>query len=285
MMPEAETTRKPLAGLAVLITRPEGQSDELLAMIEEAGGIACHFPVMQITALDVEEDSERLQRSRQTVLNLDQYRHIIVISANAAKFGLELIDQYWPQLPLDLHWYAIGQATATALQKSQIAVEGSTAPIDTKTMNSEALIKHANLQQLHHEKVLIIRGVGGRNYLKEQLLLRGAKVDYLECYQRRKVDRRDGELIQFIRNNAINTLCVNSAESIDYFSDLLGNGDLTKIQSLPLIVPSARVAAHAEKKGYSFAVTAENAGNAAVAAALCNIANKRHEIANKRHEI
>jgi uroporphyrinogen-III synthase len=242
-------------------------------MIEKSGGKAYHFPVMQIIALDENQESERFQSSRQTVLSLDQYQHVIVISTNAAKFGLELIDEYWPQLPIQSHWYAIGRATAIALEKAHILVETNSEKNNSNTMNSEALLNHANLQQLQHEKVLIIRGVGGRNYLKEQLLLRGAKVDYLECYQRKKADRHDGELSQFIRDNAINTLCVNSAESVDYFSDLVGSIELAAVQSLPLIVPSARVAAYAEKKGYVLAIIAENASNAAVTAALGKMVN------------
>lgn len=275
-MPGIEAVTRPVGDLSVLITRPEGQSDELLAMIEEVGGKAYHFPVMQIAELDDKRESERFQRSRRTVLNLDQYQHVIVISTNAAKYGLQLIDESWPQLPLQMHWYAIGRATATALQKAQIVVEVSAEENNVETMNSEALLNHANLQQLQREKVLIIRGVGGRNYLREQLSLRGATVDYLECYQRRKAISRDGELSQFIRDHAINTICANSVESIDYFSDLVGERELQRIQSLPLIVPSARVAAYAETKGYGSVTIAENASNAAVTAALGKIINGQH---------
>ena len=176
-------------------------------------------------------------------------------------------------MPTGLEWYAIGQATAALLRKEHIRVETTGRPGDEGLMNSEALLTHPKLQKIQHCKILIIRGVGGRDYLREQLKSRGAQVDYLECYRRKMVDSGAGELTQFIRTNAINTLCINSAESIDYFSQLVGVKNLPKVASLPVIVPSSRVAEHAQKKGYSFTITAKNASNAAVASALGEIEN------------
>jgi len=274
-MSEKKGSAKPLEGLSALITRPEGQAEELLKIIESAGGRAYHFPVMKIKGVDVGDDNgddnNVLQISRQTVLNLDHYQHVIVISTNAANFGLNLIDQYWPQLPNGLHWYAIGSATAMVLKEQQIRVETTGRADEEGQMNSEALLTHPKLQKLKHQKVLIIRGVGGRDYLREQLTARGAQVEYLECYRRQMVDSMEGELMRFISVNTINALCINSAESIDYFSTLVGVKNLSAVTSLPLVVPSSRVAEHALKTGYSSIIIAKNASNIAVANALGKI--------------
>ena len=42
----------PLAGLRVLVTRPAGQADQLMALIAAAGGQAWHCPAMVISGID-----------------------------------------------------------------------------------------------------------------------------------------------------------------------------------------------------------------------------------------
>lgn len=274
--------KKPLIGLSVLITRPKDQGSELIKLIEDAGGKAYHFPVMAISELSEKQYAGTVQLNREKVLNLDHYQHIVVISTNAAHYGLDLINHYWPQIPTGLKWYAIGQTTATALEKEQLgtvyfetkSTESGSDKINrakNNAMNSEALLQHGNLQQLKNQKILIIRGLGGRDFLRQQLEQRGAKVDYLECYQRNLNKQCDGKLENYVEINGINAICINSAESVDYFTTLLNTGNDNPFMKLPVIVPSRRVADHAGEKGYSHVVVAENASNIAVAKALVGI--------------
>ena len=48
-------TESPLAGVGVLVTRPEHQADELVAAIERRGGVAIRFPTLQIIARDAND--------------------------------------------------------------------------------------------------------------------------------------------------------------------------------------------------------------------------------------
>jgi uroporphyrinogen-III synthase len=260
---------KPLAGINVLITRPVGQAQELMTLIEAGGGKACHQPVMEIAALDEVKHAPLLQLSKQIVLALDQYQHVIFISTNAVEHGLELIDQYWPQLPIDIQWYAIGKATAAALLQQQIV----TAVQPSDAMNSEALLQHASLQQIAGDKIAIVRGVGGRDYLREQLQQRGAIVNYIECYQRlvpqSVVSENVAErLADRIEQQSINVVCINSIESIDNFLALLANEVDAAIKKLALVVPSKRVADHAEQQGFNHILIAANASNQAITKTL-----------------
>ena len=47
-------TDGPLSGVRVLVTRPAGQADELVAAIEAAGGEVIRFPVIKITGRGAE---------------------------------------------------------------------------------------------------------------------------------------------------------------------------------------------------------------------------------------
>ena len=269
-----------LNGLRVLVTRPEGQAKKLLQGIRRAAGQAWHYPVMAISAL---HDPEQKQQCKQLIMELDTFQHVIFISSNAVRFGSGWINEYWPQLPVGVHWHGIGKSTIETMLAVDIPVVGlpavdSTA-VDSVTMqqansgamNSEQLLENPLLQKLQHQKILIIRGVGGREYLQQQLSQRGASVNYAECYQRQCVDKPEADLAQFIEREAINTLCVNSGESLQHLCALLGENYLASVTALRIIVPGQRVASLAEQQGFTNIVVAENASDARVLDALSRI--------------
>ena len=113
------------------------------------------------------------------LLHLDQYQHVIFISSNAVHFGMALIEDHWPQLPLGLTWYAIGGATAAKLE--HFGIEAIT---PGSVMTSEGLLALSLLQNVRDQRVLIVKGQGGRDTLAQELTRRGALVEELPCYCR-----------------------------------------------------------------------------------------------------
>ncbi|MDF1692731.1 MAG: uroporphyrinogen-III synthase [Zhongshania sp.] len=255
-----------LADLRVLITRPADRSAELQAALAAAGASVLVQPLLTISPLAADTHAAELQRSRQQLMNLDNYQHLIFISVNAVHYGLALIEQFWPQWPMGVKVHAIGAATAAALRARDIVVED----VDDAAMNSESLLAKAGLQQLAKQKVLIVRGLGGREYLAEQLSARGAQVGYAECYQRSSPEIDGIQFLNLLRQHQINMVCVNSGETLLHFSALLG--DIA--QEYPVIVPSERVAAMAVELGLRRIIQAENAGTPATLAALHSYVSK-----------
>jgi uroporphyrinogen-III synthase len=231
-----------LQGKHVLVTRPQGQAADLVAAIETAGGCAIHCPVIAIERLS-DSDTAEQQRCKQQFMALDQFQHVIFISTNAVKYGLQWIDQYWPQLPVGINWYGIGGSTTQLLRQEGVPVNDT---VECGTMNSEALLQHKSLQAFSHQKVLIVRGVGGRDYLQQVLQQRGAEVEYAECYRRR--------------------VAVTSTDLISKI--VVGPEHWSIIKGLLLVVPGARVAEIAGKKGFERVFCADNASNQAMIAAI-----------------
>lgn len=248
----------------MLVTRPAGRADELLTRLHEQGADTLHIPFLDIAALNPEEDAVTLQASRQCVLELDRYQKLIFISANAVDYGVDLVEQFWPQWPIAQTIYAIGRATAGALAAKglhAVAAEGS--------MDSESLLAHADLRQVAGQRVAIFRGLGGRETLASVLTERGARVDYIECYRRSAPRLNVDETLRRLDAFAPQVVVVNSGETLQHLSKLLAPGhDLFQRY---LVVPGARVAALAANLGYAKTIPADNAGTAATLAALQTI--------------
>ena len=264
-----------LVGTNVLVTRPEGQGEGLVEAIQAQGGSAWHYPVLVISGLDSDSEKDRdiAGACKRQIMDLDHFHHVIFISTNAVNFGIDWIDQYWAQLPIGLSWYGIGKATNTVLREAGIPVD-STMVDDTAmaAMNSEELMNHPNLQKLEHQKVLIVRGVGGRDYLEQHLQKRGAEVHYAECYRRLNIDKPSGDLAATLDHHCINAVCVNSGESVASLCQLAGEGSIATLNRLTLVVPGRRVAGIAKNRGFEDIVVAENASDSAMLAALLSAA-------------
>ncbi|TDG15285.1 uroporphyrinogen-III synthase [Seongchinamella unica] len=244
---------------SVLVTRPAGQAGPLLDALAAAGfGPLHHCPMLVLEPVE-----QLAPAQRQHLLDLELYQHIIFISANAVRYGMERIDDYWPQLPTGIHWYAIGETTAQLLRE-----RGLTPLSPGQDMNSEGLLSLPQLQSVDGQRVLIIKGRGGRATLRQSLEQRGARVDELACYCRSRPRLPPDELPKLLRDEAIDVVLVSSGEGLGNMLTLLSAQETTKFSDIGLIVPSPRVAALARQAGFSNVVTAANASDAAMVQAL-----------------
>jgi uroporphyrinogen-III synthase len=242
----------------VLVTRPAGQGKALCQALAAAGFRPLQQPLLQLEALPALAPGVR-----QHLLELDKYQHIIFISANAVHFGLACIDDYWPQLPLGLNWYAIGSATAALL------AERGLAPLSPATeMTSEGLLARPELQQVAGQRVLIVKGEGGRDTLRRELSARGARVDELACYRRRCPELAAGELARKVTAADVKFILLSSGEGLANLLALLSEKETTKFRDMCLVVPSGRVARMAQEAGFSRVATADNASDEAMLRAL-----------------
>ncbi|MEY1660927.1 uroporphyrinogen-III synthase [Isoalcanivorax beigongshangi] len=157
----------------VLVTRPQGQQHAIMALLQAAGFHASHQPTLTLSPLPL------AAADRTRLLDLDQYQGVFFVSPNAVRFGVEALRDFWPQWPVDVHWLAVGDATAAALR-----AEGLDVISPPTGFNSEAVLELPQLQHVAGWKVLVLCGDGGRMLLTETLRARGAEVDRVALYQR-----------------------------------------------------------------------------------------------------
>ncbi len=247
-----------MAASAVLVTRPTGQGDSLCRAIAGRGWPVHHLPLLELQPLAALPAQQRAR-----VLALDEFQHIIFVSANAVRFGMATIENYWPQLPVGLHWYAVGEGTARAL-----AGHGVRAQVPGSEMSSEGLLQLPGLCQVQGQRVLLVKGAGGRGLLADELTRRGARVETLACYRRCAPRYAVGEFAAALQRWQIGVVLISSGEGLDNMLALLDQAETSKLQSVTLLLPSVRVAAAAAAAGFRHRVVADNASDEAMLRAL-----------------
>lgn len=247
-----------LDGKTIWITRPAGQSPSLLPALQQAGAVVHNLPMLAIEPLA--EDA--VIRSR--VLDLDHYDLLFFISTNAASLGMALIDKYWPQFPAQLGIFSVGPTTAAVIEDYGLKVQ-----YPETRMNSEALLALPALADISGKKALIVRGVGGRELLADELEKRGARVDYLELYRRVCPQYAPGALRKHLESAPPDAIVVTSAESLANLRGLL-RADKVDPGTLPLFVSSARIAEIAREAGFLQTRTMPGADDKAIIGVLSN---------------
>jgi uroporphyrinogen-III synthase len=245
----------------VLVTRPVAQNSAWAKTLAHEGFEVGEVPMLSIEALP---DSAVL---RDRVLALDEYDKIIFVSQNAVEHAFKLIDQFWPQMPVGIEWFAIGNKTLEVLEHHLQLCAAK--PQTCKAMNSENLLELPALIGVNEQKILICKGRGGRQELQTVLEFRGARVDNLELYERNLPDEAIEQLKQ-IQPSTRDLVALFSGESLENFQRcLLELGmEPQEWQNIPILVPGRRVAEIAQALGFKRVDFADNASEAAMLRAL-----------------
>jgi uroporphyrinogen-III synthase len=270
-----------LQGVGVLVTRPEQQALPLCRLLEAAGATALRFPVIDIKP---EVDAAEL---RARLGPLDAFDLVVFTSANAVRFGAPLLaslrtpprrhqsavqvaaiapalaqalEQSGPQLA------AIGPATAQALEQS-VPLLAAIGPATAQALeqfgyrvtvasvgafDSENLLMQPAFAQLAGRHVLIVKGVGGREFLQREISRRGAHVVIAEVYRREPTPHPDAALAALAAQFAAGAIQVITATSAEIAAGLAGSATPAlrrEFDRVRWVVPGARVAAALREHG------------------------------------
>ncbi|WP_164880937.1 uroporphyrinogen-III synthase [Aestuariirhabdus litorea] len=258
-MPSSITTEMAaLQGLRVLVTRPAEQAERLGKRLCAAGARTLLRPLIEPRAL-AESDAVR-----GTILDLDRFQKLIFISRPAARFGGELIDRYWPQLPMAIDWFAIGGGTAEEL--ARFGVDAGFAQAGT---DSEALLSLPEFANLWGQRILLVKGVGGREHLAEQMSARGAEVIELPVYERYPIDYDPQVFSHELAAQGINLAIATSGGIAERLLELV---DRERRASIHLLVPSLRVAQLMADRGFASVSVSDGAGDSAIMESVQHLA-------------
>ena len=226
-----------LTGIGVLVTRPEHQASHLCQLIESEGGAAVRYP-----ALVIKPRSDRAA-VRAAIGPADRYDLVVFVSANAVRYGADILDQ-----GRDRPVAAIGQATALALNAAGYRVT----LMPDEGADSESLLALPQLAHLPGQRVLIVRGTGGRDLLQEVMSARGAQVQHAEVYIREAAYpsmERKAEIETLWRQGGISVYTATSVELLEALVGIVTPRCRELMHSTALVTGSNRVAEAASRLG------------------------------------
>jgi len=257
-----------LAALNILITRPEHNIANLRQLVHEKQCNAIELPCLAINPISPNNESFGL--IKQYILDLDLFDIIICVSTNAARIAGELIDQYWPQLPLGITWFAIGNGSAKTLAHYDISAQ-----VCQGLSESEVLLSHPELQNVSAKKILILKGSAGRELLTSTLQSRSAIVSEAPLYNRAIPVYTDQQINEKIHLSNLSATLITSGEALKNLTIIAqGNSQqfsITTLLATDLIVPSQRVANIAKALGYQRIFVANAADNKTMLAKLLSV--------------
>ena len=229
-----------LAGRTIAVTRPVAQAETLCRAIEEAGGEAFRFPLLEIVPVTDPAVFAPI------AARLDTFDLAFFVSPNAVEHGLAGLRQIRPW-PLGLRVAAVGQASARALD-----AHGFTGVIvPAEGFDSEAVLALPAFapETVCGSTVLIVRGDAGRELLGETLAARGAHIEYLSCYHRRCPADDPAPLLERIACGRLDALSVTSSEAVDHLARIIGEEGVARLSLVPVFVSHPRIATRCHQHG------------------------------------
>jgi len=253
----------------VLITRPEEKGRQLAQQLKTIGlSTTCQSFFDYHSYNDQGHFLQTIKNSHPDI--------VIFVSVAAVKFAnQECPISSWNSFNVasKIKFFAVGQATQKALfdcSINQVAVP--------KQHNSEGLLQLVELLDVNNKSIIIVRGDGGREYLKDTLEQRGAQVKYIESYQRLWRTFNSNVVNQW-QDNKINAIVITSNALLQRIVDMITafTDTLTMEEKLSFdlwysacfwVVASERIANNAKALGLNNIVDANGASDQAIINAL-----------------
>ena len=219
----------------ILLTRPLSQVDGLQSLVSSGGHQPILFPTLEVHALHNKPLCEN-------------YDAVIFISANAVDYGKQVLNQLNTQT---LQIFAVGAATAKKLQTHGYHVDA----FPEKKASSEALLAMDAIKRLSGQNILIFRGKGGRETLK-QGLGKNNTVEYIEVYER--IECPLGEIhhqsLKRFLSDSQGIVTITSIDNLEALLSIIKKIKLSFVETIkryPLIVLSSRIEKKAKSIGFS----------------------------------
>lgn len=244
----------------LLLTRPMQESISLAIKLRTIGVHASVLPMLQIRALQLNSMQYKI------IKRASHYRAIIFISKPAALLGIKLIRK-GKGLRQKQEWFAIGPATAKVFSDHRLEITYPSEDSNSESLLSLLQLKLCNIDLTSEPKVMIVRGRNGREKLGIGLTALGFKVDYLEIYQRERVEYISGDIYQKYKINSLNAVHLSSSEGFRYLHQLFDK-EWNQIKLLTFFTPSQRIADIVRRTGVKKVINCHGAGKESLLLAL-----------------
>ena len=228
----------------VVVTRPAGQHADFAQLCRNLGFDVVLLPCIAIEPVVISDNEIEQQRGA--------HNFTLFTSSNAVRYAHALAPLPWP----DTKVHAIGAATARCLQSL-----GQTLHLTPQAPYSS----EAYLQQLaayDKQRLLIIKGIGGRELIPERLRDAGWIISCIDVYKRVCASHEAGYINQLFLEQQPDVICITSDEILTNLWQLCYEHHVV-LRKIQLVVNSSRCATLARQMGFTKApLIANPAGDA-----------------------
>jgi uroporphyrinogen III methyltransferase/synthase len=221
--PSCPPAQGPLQGCRLLVTRPVGQTDELIAAISKRGGDSVHLPLVTI---DPPPDPQAFAAAVESAWSYDW---IVFASANGVRqFAKQLRSNGRDARALGTaRLAAIGPATRDALEDNGFACD--LMPAQHQSEGLAASLATASKQG----RFLLIRADKGRDLLRQELESHGHEVDQVAAYTSQPLLTLEPESEQFLAAFPVNWILITSSSiaetAVHLFAERLRDWNIASI--------------------------------------------------------
>ncbi|MDG2090073.1 MAG: uroporphyrinogen-III synthase [Gammaproteobacteria bacterium] len=233
-----------LNNITLWLTRPKDQAENLTDLLEKRGAKVFHLPLMEIQPLP--QDKASLKK----IKKLEQYDMAFFISTNAASIAMELVGEYYTELPTGIGCFSPGPVTAKVLESYGLKVA-----YPKKSMRTEGMLILPELRKIlqkeseKKKQALIFRGKGGRELLAKTLRSKDVDVEYIELYKRAIPEYKKKYLKEILQSEKPDGIVFSSAEAIHNFTFLFEK-IYPEYYKFNVFVSSPRLVDVADKVGF-----------------------------------
>lgn len=223
--------------MSFLLLRPQAKCQASANAFAQAGlhAIACGLIDTVLDKHAIAQLPEKIAQLNSHIESQPHIEHLILVTSTVAAQQCVLLKNHWPKT---VQFLAVGQSSASILSDAGIEV------IVPQEPRTEGLLALNELENVEHKTIIIMKGYGGRELLKDTLIARGAIVQEWEVYKRQKVTQPLST--QDWQAEQIHCIIATSGEVIDaafnYFES-------TWLNKLKWIVVSQRTADIASRLG------------------------------------
>ncbi len=192
----------PLFGQRILVTRPKGQSEEMIRTLEQLGAVPYVLPILEIQEV---KDTHHLDQAWDEIRN-DEWNWIVFSSANGVHFFMKRLEKMNRDVR-DLGGVriaAVGPKTAQALSEYHLRAD-----LVPDANYSAKQLARIMADEARNQRVLLIKGLQGRSTLFDELSPL-ADVRELVVYEQQINPEPHDEILNALRRGEVRFLTLTS---------------------------------------------------------------------------
>jgi uroporphyrinogen III methyltransferase/synthase len=252
----------PLFGKRVLITRPEGHSDELARLLRDAGAEPLELPTVQIMPPD---DPAPLARA---VAKLERYDWVVFTSSNGVRHFFQALSAAGldTRALATTQVAAVGPATRAELLAHGVKADAMPAEFRGDSVAEAILSRQASLTG---SRILLARAAVAREALPELLREAGAHVEIAPTYRTLPAPAEHFDAIRReLEAGKVDIVTFTSSSTVERLLDALGDAAATLLARPCLAAIGPITADTLKKHGFTPRVVAEEYTARGLVAAL-----------------